>query len=182
MNAASRGFSRKRWLGIAAVLIWLSCIPMVPLSPWLWANEAEHLLNLAHDYKDEVRSNAKQSVASRQDELTRVRRAAWIEWLWLVGAIGGGLLTAIIGRKNKVVWATGMATFAVAYIMCRLYFVPSSYSQLFLSLVDDVARAGQIKLATTTPVPYALLSYYNIVVPLALGVIVAVRLNMRDEE
>jgi len=109
-------------------------------------------------------------------DVARVRQVAWVEWIGLLIAIGGGLAVSAFGPRNKTAWATTIAMAVVVYVVCRWYFAPSSYSELFRTLFDQSARVSQSYLAREAPFGFAQLVYFNVVVPVALLVVAVVRL------
>jgi hypothetical protein len=122
-------------------------------------------------------------VQSRQHpsevDIDSARRMAWIEWLWLAVTVMIGLTVATIVSKKKLIWAGGTLVAVGLYVLNRWSFGPSSYRELFRALFDADARAGQLFLLDKAPIAFAELTYFNVVVPAALVVVVIVGLIPR---
>ena len=170
-----------RWTGIASLFIWLTCLLLLLPSPWHWADQAartvEHVSSI--EQKHAATEGTAEPQGPRQIDVDNARRMAWIEWLWIATTVMVGLVVAAFANKKRVVWAGGTLLAVGLYLLNRWSFGPSSYRELFRALFDTEARAGQSFLMETAPLAFAQLTYFNLVVPAALVLVVIVGLMAR---
>lgn len=157
-----------RWAAIAALVIWLTCLPLLLPSPWHWADDAERIAEHTAALESELakRQGRPVSDGAKADNVASARRLAWIEWLWLAVTVLAGV--AIAALRPRRFWTAAILSVVAVYLLSRWSFASVSYQQLFRAAFDESARSGQAYLLRTSPFEFGQLLYYNIVVPLLL--------------
>jgi len=116
--------SESRGLRAFIAAVWLSCIGVLLPLPWELAQRAEQALDKTYAAETELARQAGKPTPTEPSARDRliVTVAGWIEWVWSVTVILGGLIVSTKGKLTLTKWATWTVILGALFLLSRVVF------------------------------------------------------------